>query len=110
MDEAEALCDRVAILDHGRILELDTPTALVRGLGAAVRISVDRHALDPADASRIAGVDGVDTEDTSTVVHTRRPEPVIAALAEHGALSGLQVKGATLEDVFLSLTGREYRA
>jgi ABC-2 type transport system ATP-binding protein len=110
MDEAEALCDRVAVLDHGKILELDSPAALIRGLGAAVRISVDRHALEPDDAARIRGVDGVDTEDTSTVVHTHEPEVVITALAHEGALSGLQVKGATLEDVFLSLTGREYRA
>ncbi|HUY46216.1 MAG TPA: hypothetical protein VMV92_10885 [Streptosporangiaceae bacterium] len=41
---------------------------------------------------------------------TTRPAPVLAALAGRGALAGLEVKGATLEDVFLQLTGREYRA
>ena len=46
----------------------------------------------------------------STVITTRRPAPVLQALAGMDALAGLQVRGATLEDVFLQLTGREYRA
>ena len=46
----------------------------------------------------------------STVISTRRPAPVLQALAGMDALAGLQVRGATLEDVFLQLTGREYRA
>jgi ABC-2 type transport system ATP-binding protein len=91
MDEAEALCDRVAIMDAGKILELDTPAALVRGLDAPVRISVL--------------VDGVEQ-----VVETRQPGNVLADLAAQGRLEGLSVKGASLEDVFLELTGREFRA
>ena len=91
MDEAEALCDRVGIMDHGRILELDTPAALVRGLDAPVHITVME--------------DGAER-----TVETRDPASVLADLAARDALDGLSVKGASLEDVFLHLTGREYRA
>jgi ABC-2 type transport system ATP-binding protein len=110
MDEAEALCDRVAIMDRGRILQLDSPPALVRGLDAPVRISVAPHLLPAADAAAIGGVDGVDDDGSALVLTTRAPSAVLGRLAELDALEGLQVKAATLEDVFLSLTGREYRA
>ncbi len=110
MDEAEALCDRVAIMDNGRILKLDTPRALVRGLDAPVRIMVDPGRLDAGEAGRIAGVDEVTDDGTVLVLSTRRAADVLTALAERHTLDGLQVRGATLEDVFLDLTGREYRA
>jgi ABC-2 type transport system ATP-binding protein len=111
MDEAEALCDRVAIMDHGKILQLDSPAALVRGLEAPVRISVAPQLLPAQDAKGIDGVDGVEEGDGSSVVlTTRAPSAVLTRLAELEVLEGLQVKGATLEDVFLHLTGREYRA
>ncbi len=110
MDEAETLCDRVAIMDHGRILELDTPAALVRGLDASVRISVDVQAITAGDAGSIPGVDAVSVEPGAVVMSTRAPADVLFALGQRQALHGLQVKGANLEDVFLALTGREYRA
>jgi len=91
MDEAEALCDRVGIMDHGRILELDTPAALVRGLDAPVHITVV-------------------TDGMENTIETREPARVLAELAARDELDGLSVKGASLEDVFLELTGREYRA
>jgi ABC-2 type transport system ATP-binding protein len=110
MDEAEALCDRVAIMDRGRILQLDSPPALVRGLDAPVRISVAPHLLPADDAAAIRGVDGVTDDGNALVLTTRTPSAVLSRLAELDALEGLQVKAATLEDVFLDLTGREYRA
>ena len=55
MDEAEALCDRVAIIDHGQILELDTPAALVRGLEASLRVSVVPRVLDEDTARALPG-------------------------------------------------------
>jgi ABC-2 type transport system ATP-binding protein len=88
MDEAEALCDRVAIMDHGKVLQLDTPDALVRGLDAPTRITL-------ADGE---------------VVTTRDPSAEVARLATENRLDGVRVSTGTLEDVFLALTGREYRA
>ena len=110
LDEAEALCDRVAIMDRGSILELDSPAALVRGLDAPVRILVAPHQIQLDQAAAIDGVDDAHDDESTIVVSTRRPSEVLAELAARGALEGLQVKAATLEDVFLDLTGREYRA
>lgn len=110
MDEAEALCDRVAIMDEGKILEIDTPAALIRDLDAPVRISVAPGTLDPEEARSIAGGDEVRDEDSALMITTREPSRILTALAQRDALDGLSVKGASLEDVFLELTGREYRA
>jgi ABC-2 type transport system ATP-binding protein len=110
MDEAEILCDRVAIMDNGSILELDAPDALIRALDAGVRISVERAALASDAAAAIAGVEQVDVDDLSVHLTTHDPAHVLSRLAELEALRGLQVESATLEDVFLTLTGREYRA
>jgi ABC-2 type transport system ATP-binding protein len=110
LDEAEALCDRVAIMDHGRVLELDTPAALVRGLDAPVRIYVAPHELTLDRARALSGVETVEDDGTAVVLTTHRPSEVLTQLAELEALEGLQVRAATLEDVFLHLTGREYRA
>jgi ABC-2 type transport system ATP-binding protein len=110
MDEAEVLCDRVAIIDHGRLLQLDAPSTLVRSLDAGVHIYVNRAALTPELAARVGGVHSVDDDGISTVIGTRQPAEVLAELARLDALDGLRVKGATLEDVFLHLTGREYRS
>ena len=88
MDEAEVLCDRVAIMDHGRVLELDTPRQLVKELAAPTRIT---------------------TADGETI-ETRDPASVLTRLASEGKLDGISVRTGTLEDVFLSRTGREYRA
>ena len=55
-------------------------------------------------------IDGVTDDGVSLTIATRDPADVLAGLARHNALAGLRVSGATLEDVFLELTGREYRA
>jgi ABC-2 type transport system ATP-binding protein len=114
MDEAETLCDRVAIMDHGVILEDGPPATLVRRLDQPLRVSVESGLL-PADAAReLAGPgappDSVSDDGVSLTIATRDPATVLAGLADRGALAGLRVSGATLEDVFLHLTGREYRA
>jgi ABC-2 type transport system ATP-binding protein len=110
MDEAETLCDRVAIMDHGKILEEGPPAALVRRLDQPLRISVE-SGLVAADAARaLAGPDSVTDDGVSLTIATHDPGAVLAGLAEQHALTGLRVQGATLEDVFLNLTGREYRA
>ena len=109
MDEAEALCDRVAIMDRGVILKLDSPAALVRGLEAPVRIYVSPHLMPLEAAQRIAGIESAEADGVSVVLTTHHPSRVLSSLAESEALEGLQVRAATLEDVFLDLTGREYR-
>ncbi len=108
MDEAETLCDRVGIMDRGMLLELDTPAALVRSLDAPVRVTVGAHLLD--DFGGAPAVEKAERDAGSVVLTTRQPSALLAWLAERQALEGLQVRGGTLEDVFLELTGREYRA
>jgi len=110
LDEAEALCDRVAILDAGRILALDTPAALVRGLHADTRVALPAGAIAEAEAGALPGVDRVQASDAELVMTTRSPAVLVQALAERDRLDGVSVRTATLEDVFLDLTGREYRA
>jgi len=110
MDEAETLCDRVAIMDHGQILRLGAPAALVRDLESPVRISVESGLLSAADAKATTPDADVIDDGVSLTIATHDPAPVLASLAGHHALAGLRVQGATLEDVFLALTGREYRA
>jgi ABC-2 type transport system ATP-binding protein len=136
MDEAESLCDRVAIMDHGQILKAGPPAALVRELDQPLRISVQSGLISARQAAALAdsgrpgtdstgtdstgtdstgtdstGTDGTVTDDgVSLSIATKDPARVLAGLAEADALAGLRVQGATLEDVFLDLTGREYRA
>jgi ABC-2 type transport system ATP-binding protein len=110
MDEAEVLCDRVAIIDRGRILQCDTPAALVRALDAPARVSVGPGQLDADEARGIGGVDEVRESADGVVLTTRVPGAVLGRLAELDRLDGVRVQTGTLEDVFLSLTGREYRA
>jgi ABC-2 type transport system ATP-binding protein len=110
MDEAETLCDRVAIMDHGRILKLGPPAELVRGLDAPTRISIESGTVTVDEARALVDGAEVDDDGVSLTIVTRTPAPILAALAERNALRGLSVRSATLEDVFLNLTGREYRA
>ena len=110
LDEAEVLCDRVAIMDHGKILELGPPATLVRGLEAPTRISVESGVLPVEDARAIQPDSTVEDDGISLTIATTNPAPVLSALAQRDALRGLSVRAATLEDVFLNLTGREYRA
>jgi ABC-2 type transport system ATP-binding protein len=110
LDEAEILCDRVAIMDKGTILAMDTPAALVRGLDAPAHILLEHGVLQAEEVRGFTGVDEVADDGTVMTIITRKPAPVLGALAERGTLDGLQVRTATLEDVFLDLTGREYRA
>ncbi len=110
LDEAEILCDRVAIMDEGRILALNAPATLVRGLDAPTHVLLEKGALALETAESLPGVESATLDEVSLSISTREPVKVLSALAERGNLDGLQVRTATLEDVFLQLTGREYRA
>jgi len=106
MDEAEALCDRVAIMDGGRVLAFDTPPGLVRSLDAPTRVMLPPGAMAVEDARGIPSVEAVEVEAGALVLVTRETAKVLAVLAERDALDGLQVRSATLEDAFISMTGR----
>lgn len=113
MDEAEQLCDRVAIIDHGRLVALDTPRQLMRQTQATNRVRFSQvNGLDLDALRRLPGVQQV-TCDGQTVTISGQgallPQ-VVAALSAQGALpDDLCGEPATLEDVFLTLTGRHLR-
>lgn len=117
MEEAEALCDRVMLMNSGRIAALDTPPGLVRSLHAPYRIRVTtRGALDLPAVRSLPGTSEVDlgAEGDLDVVSLRaqdapRTVAALTGLAEQGGLEvvDLAVLPATLEDVFHSVTGRE---
>jgi ABC-2 type transport system ATP-binding protein len=118
MDEAHALCDRVGIMDHGRLIALGTPASLVRSLGAehVIQFAVaDRMTLpDAATLAALPGVrdvrhepDGVSL--ATSEVHLAVPALLNALDANHASLTLLTTHSATLEDVFVSMTGRHLR-
>jgi ABC-2 type transport system ATP-binding protein len=117
MDEAQRLCDRVAIIDHGRVIALGTPSQLISRLGAEHVVEIALEQDDPGideSLARVAGVQAVRHEAEGiflTVQEVHRTVPaLLAALRERQAeLSRLTTHHATLEDVFVSLTGRHLR-
>jgi len=118
MDEAERLCDRVAVVDHGKVIALDTPRALIASLGAehVVTFTLESGTAVPGD-DQLHALDGVTAvrqelsgfELTSTEL--RRTVPALLSLVERtgSRLAELRTHSATLEDVFVSLTGRHLR-
>jgi ABC-2 type transport system ATP-binding protein len=121
MDEAERLCDRVAIMDHGRVIALGTPQQLIASVGGEhiVEFAVTGHGtgegvVDPALLTAIPGVQAhrVDAglhQLSVSELHTAVPR-IFDALADQGLhLSELRTHSASLEDVFVRLTGRNLR-
>jgi ABC-2 type transport system ATP-binding protein len=105
MEEAQRLCDRVAIMDHGRILALDTVDALITEHGgrSVITAELDRLPENPAD---LPGV----LEGTSLRLDTDKPLEEIARLAGRNVtFRTLRLDRPDLETVFLSLTGRSLR-
>ncbi|OGF57029.1 MAG: hypothetical protein A2Z21_09795 [Candidatus Fraserbacteria bacterium RBG_16_55_9] len=115
MEEAEQLCDRVAILDHGRILALDSPADLIASLGGENRILFTLE--DPYDVDcfqEIPHVSRVERIDSQVALYSSQSSKVLLELIKRADVSGwslhdLHVQRATLEDVFLTLTGRALR-
>ena len=117
MEEAERLCDRVAILDHGRIVALDTPAALIRSLGAEARVvfSLD-VALPSGFREALSSAARLEVQERQVTIHGKDGgkvplvSEVISLLSSRGIqFRDLRTEQPTLEDVFLSLTGREMR-
>jgi ABC-2 type transport system ATP-binding protein len=115
MEEAEILCDRVAIMDRGQVIACDTPTALIRRLGttATVRAQIAAGVLPPAELAALPGVTGSAAQNGQIELHTTDVQATLVALLtmasrEGVTLTDLHSAQASLEDVFLSLTGRTY--
>jgi ABC-2 type transport system ATP-binding protein len=95
LEEAEELCERVAIMDHAKVIALDTPAGLIASLGADARIS---YLVDGRSETFYA-------QDAQQAVL----ELLESARARGTRIESLTVRGPSLEDVFLNLTGREFR-
>ncbi len=116
LDEAAALCDRVAIIDQGRIVATGTPHELVAtaASGQAVRFTASQP-IDPLALARLPGLRALRCEGLSVHFETDEAAPVLTALmallaAQGAALWELEVKRSSLEDVFLKLTRPENKS
>jgi ABC-2 type transport system ATP-binding protein len=119
MEEAARLCDRVAVIDHGKVIALGTPRELVASLGAehVIEFAVGETAATAVGEAMLRALpsvenvvrDGVSWRLTVREVHRAVPA-LLSALSERGAEpTALTTHHATLEDVFMSLTGRRLR-
>jgi ABC-2 type transport system ATP-binding protein len=121
MDEAERLCDCIAIVDHGQVIALGTPRQLIASLGAenVIRLgtsehATDRHPIPLADLLALPAVTGgVETETgyELRVGSVQAVLPALLTLAElrSATFTELSTHSATLEDVFVAMTGRQLR-
>jgi ABC-2 type transport system ATP-binding protein len=118
MEEADHLCDRVAIMDHGRILALDTPGGLKSTVGAdtivTVKVAGDASGLPDLLADKLEGVTRTRAVDGGAEVHVAGVDRVLARVIGTVDQAGLEladvsVSPPTLEDVFINLTGKELR-
>ena len=118
MEEADQLCDRVAIMDHGRILALDTPAALKRSIGADTIVAIRAHGDAEALARRLAGelpeVTHTRVIDGGVELHVKGAERLVPRVVDASESGGfdvidLSVTEPSLETVFINLTGRELR-
>lgn len=117
MEEAEHLCDRVAIVDHGRIVALDSPENLIQSLGAENRIIFNVESANGLPSEKLkdlTGVTRIEQIGDRVVVYGTGDELVgivVNALTSKGIrFSNLRTEQPNLEDVFLTLTGREMEA
>jgi ABC-2 type transport system ATP-binding protein len=117
MDEAERLCDRVAIVDHGRVIALGTPKELIarlRGEHVLEFALLENSALDENPLRTIDGVCAADRRNGTYRLHVEELHRAMPALLNELRRQGVQLAelrthSATLEDVFVSLTGRRLR-
>jgi ABC-2 type transport system ATP-binding protein len=117
MDEAERLCDRLAIIDHGKTIDSGSPTEIVNHLGSHHRVEFETAGI-PAGQTEwwgaLPGVDAAQEQEGRIVLSVREPHetipPLLAAIqARNGRLIHLSTRQVSLEDVFVKLTGRHLR-
>jgi ABC-2 type transport system ATP-binding protein len=117
MEEAERLCDRVAVVDHGKIIALGSPEELITRLGGdhVVEFSVkdsaglDKGAIESLPAVRSTHLENSAGALTVSEVHVALPALLEYLRSEGRELARLSTRHASLEDVFVSLTGRHLR-
>jgi ABC-2 type transport system ATP-binding protein len=118
MEEADRLCHRVAIMDHGKILALDTAEGLKKSVGADTIVTIkavgDRDQLGAILQREVDGVTRVRQTDDGIELHVRGGQRLLARVvsaAESGGfeVADLSIAEPTLETVFITLTGRELR-
>jgi ABC-2 type transport system ATP-binding protein len=119
MDEAEKLCDRVAVVDHGQVIALGSPRELITTLGGdhVIELSasaVERGTLRAADLQGLPAVRSVHEEAGRLVLTVTEPHLAVPPLLDRlraGSfdLASLTTRHASLEDVFVALTGRHLR-
>ncbi len=117
MEEAEELCERIAVVDHGKLLACDTFRGLQSSVGSDTLVTVSYEGDASLAAARARGLPGVasaEAADGQLRVLTRNADGMLGRLIDSTAADGLRVRDASvlrpgLESVFLSLTGREYR-
>jgi ABC-2 type transport system ATP-binding protein len=117
MDEAERLCDRVGVVDHGKLIALGSPRDLIASLGGqeVIELTLEGDApLDEVAAAKLPGVHGVRHAGSGFVLAVDPLHVALPALVDHLRVAGrtlerLSTRHATLEDVFVSLTGRHLR-
>ena len=116
MEEAQRLCDRVAIVDQGRVIALDTPKALMDAHGGVVSLVVEGGDAAAA-AQTLAGLEGIvraSAADGRILVQSQNPAAILGRVVEVATAAGLQIRAIeilehNLESVFLDLTGRRLR-
>jgi ABC-2 type transport system ATP-binding protein len=115
MDEAQRLCDRVAVIDKGKVIALGTPRELIQSLGGTevVEFTCDA-AVEQSLLSALPGVHAVKTRSDGLLLTVEQLHKTLPLLLNHlqqcgHTLTGLSTHHATLEDVFVSLTGRQLR-
>lgn len=115
IEEAERLCDRVAIVDHGKVMAMGTPRELKHGSAGTTRIEV-RLSRDLSDGAlgKLDGVADCRKFEDAWVLHSTKPTQTIVSLVKHLEADGVELQGLemfspSLEDVFIELTGRRLR-
>ena len=117
MEEADQLCERVAIIDHGRLLALDTPARLKAAVGAETELRIQANGdLQPLadDLARMPGIASARVVDNTVHANITRGGPTLSDVITHADHNGFEitdvgVKETTLETVFIDLTGRDLR-
>jgi ABC-2 type transport system ATP-binding protein len=116
MEEAERLCDHIAIIDHGQVIAAGTPAELIARLAGyhVVEFATESHSTAYDVWLRLPGVDSVHHDNGKVLLNVREPHATIPALLAEVARLGtrlvhLTTRNGSLEDVFVHLTGRHLR-